>query len=73
MTISRWALGLVAGGILAAGCASPKVVTNITSRPGQMKFLYQQSTEQGLVQCKTGSDGSIDQCANKPIVFKDEE
>lgn len=73
MTSSRWLLGLVAGCALAAGCASPKIVTSITSRPGQMKFLYQQSNEQGLVQCKTTDDGSIAECANKAIVFKDEE
>lgn len=73
MTTSRWLLGLVAGCALASGCAAPKIVTNITSRPGQMKFLYQQSNEQGLVQCKTGGDGAITECANKAIVFKDEE
>lgn len=73
MTNSRWLLGLVAGGVLATGCVSPKVVTGITSRPGQMKFLYQQSKEQGLVECKTATNGDITECANKPIIFKEEE
>jgi hypothetical protein len=73
MTSSRWLLGLVAGGALAAGCTTPKIVTGITSRPGQMKFLYQQSHEQGLVQCKLTETGDISDCANKPIVFKEEE
>jgi hypothetical protein len=73
MTNSRWLLGLVAGCALATGCAAPKIVTGITSRPGQMKFLYQQSNTQGLVQCSTADNGDIKECTNKPIVFKEQE
>jgi len=73
MTSSRWLLGLVAGSALSTGCLAPKIVTQITSRPGQMKFLYAQSNEQGLVECKVADNGDIQSCVNKPIVFKEEE
>jgi len=67
--------GLLAGTLLVVGCSTPKVVTHMTSREGQAKFIYQQSSffnsKQGLVQCKASADGELSECADRPIFYKD--
>jgi hypothetical protein len=54
------------------GCAaSPRVVTAITSSRDQVKFLYVEGSDQGVIKCKVGGDGSLGQCRQMAVTFED--
>jgi hypothetical protein len=58
--------------MLAGGCASsPRVVTAITSSRDQIKFLYVEGSDQGVIKCKVGGDGSLTQCRQMAVTFED--
>jgi hypothetical protein len=65
---ATWTFVLLA---LATGCGSPRVVRGITSRGGEVKFLYQQGDETGVIKCQMAPDGALSQC--KPMTVKLEE
>jgi hypothetical protein len=55
-----------------AGCASsPRVVTAITSSRDQMKFLYFEGSDQGVIKCKVASDGALSDCRQMAVAFED--
>lgn len=64
-------------GILAAlmcastGCSQPRVVRGITSRANQVKLLYMQGSDTGIVQCKVNADGSLSACRNMQVTLED--
>lgn len=63
----------LAGGFMAFGCLTPKYVMSITSRGGEMKFLYATSAKnQGIIQCQAAPDGELSKCADKPIIFQEQ-
>jgi hypothetical protein len=65
-------IAALAGGFMAFGCLTPKYVMSITSRGGEMKFLYATSAkQQGIIECKTAPDGELSDCHDKPIVFQE--
>lgn len=54
------------------GCASnARVVTAITSSRDQVKFLYVEGSDQGVIKCKVGADGSLAQCRQMAVTFED--
>ena len=54
------------------GCASnARVVTAITSSRDQVKFLYVEGSDQGVIKCKVGADGSLGQCRQMAVAFED--
>lgn len=54
------------------GCARPRVVTAITGRGDQMKFLYVEGNEQGLVRCKVAPDGALSGCQNVAVALEED-
>lgn len=70
-TASRVAL-MVFGLALMGGCASsPRVVTAITSSRDQVKFLYVEGNDQGVIKCKVGGDGALGQCRQMTVTYQD--
>lgn len=64
---AAFALGAVCIALLG-GCTPPaKVVTKITSARDQMKFLYAQGEEQGVIKCQVAPDGALSQCRNMGV------
>ena len=67
----------IAVGILAAvafasvGCGSPRVVRGITSRADQVKFLYVEGGDTGVVKCQLGTDGSLSKCHPMTVTLED--
>ncbi len=66
-------LFLCAIGILAFfGCSQPKIITAIDSKDDTMKLIYSDgSKDVGLFVCNIGEDGSLTNCKDKPLEFKD--
>lgn len=60
MTRSLLLLVLVAGA--ASGCGSPRLVRGITSRADEVKFLYYEGAETGVVKCRINGDGTLAEC-----------
>ena len=62
---------------LVTGCAGPRIVSSMhTTRDGKFRLLYYRnaglgSTEQGIVDCKTQTNGSISGCESVKVTFKD--
>jgi phosphoribosylformylglycinamidine (FGAM) synthase-like amidotransferase family enzyme len=65
---------VVAAGLAFAlvGCAKPRVIQAITGRQDQMKFLYVEGNDQGIVRCKVNPDGSLTQCANVSVALEED-
>ena len=51
-----------------AGCAGPRIVRGVTSRGDEVKFLYYQGADTGVIKCKMGSDGALSDC--KPMTVE---
>ena len=55
-----------------AGCTKqPRVVTAITYSRDQIKFLYAEGAEQGVIKCKMNPGGALSEC--RPISVSLEE
>ena len=66
------ALGvLVAIALGAVGCGSPRVVRGITSRADQVKFLYIEGGDTGVVKCELGPDGALSNCRPMTVALDD--
>lgn len=64
--------GILAAMALASfGCAQPRVVRGITSRDDQVKFLYLQGSDTGIVKCKVGADGALSACRDMQVTLED--
>lgn len=65
----------IVGMWMLAGCAGPRVVTGVTQRGDQLKFVYFQdkgtSFEKGAVKCKAAADGTLSDCQTMQFVFKE--
>lgn len=70
---ARTRIALIAIAMAAvSGCASsPRVVTAITSSRDQIKFLYIEGSDQGVIKCKVGGDGALGQCHPMAVSFQD--
>ena len=67
-----WCVALVAGlAAVLGGCASPRVVTAITSSRDQIKFLYVEGSDQGVIKCSVGADGALSQCRRIAVSLED--
>lgn len=44
------------------GCGSPRIVRGITSRADQVKFLYHEGGDTGVVKCRVNADGTLSEC-----------
>ena len=58
----RVAVVALALGSGTAGCAGPRLVKAISSRGDEVKFLYLQGSDTGIIKCKMGADGSLVEC-----------
>ena len=66
------ALGILAAMAAASvGCGSPRVVRGITSRADQVKFLYIEGGDTGVVKCQLGSDGTLSSCRPMTVQMED--
>jgi hypothetical protein len=44
------------------GCAGPRLVKAISSRGDEVKFLYIQGSDTGIIRCKMAVDGALAEC-----------
>jgi hypothetical protein len=51
-----------AAAVASSGCGSPRLVRGITSRADQVKFLYYEGGDTGVVKCRVGGDGTLSEC-----------
>ncbi len=73
MMPTKW-IGLGLGASLAlssAACASPRVISGITSSRDQIKFLYQEGSSQGVLKCKVAPDASLSECRQMAVTIQD--
>jgi hypothetical protein len=68
-----WRAALMAIAVTSTvGCgASPRVVTAITGSRDQIKFLYFEGSDQGVVKCKVAGDGTLSACRRMAVVYED--
>jgi hypothetical protein len=63
------------GGALLTACGPPaKMIDQITmgaERTNQIKFLYSQGKDQGIVKCTVAADGALSQCRNMTVEFEE--
>ncbi len=52
----------LAAAVASSGCGSPRVVRGITSRADQVKFLYYEGGDTGVVKCRVAGDGTLSEC-----------
>ena len=64
-------LGLAFGALASVGCGSPRLCRGITSRADQVKFLYYQGGDTGVVKCRQGADGSLAECHPMTVELED--
>lgn len=75
----QWRVGLASRAALVAiavtavaGCGgSPRVVTAVTSSRDQIKFLYFEGSDQGVIKCKVAGDGALSACRRMAVVYED--
>jgi len=53
------AMGLA---LWVAGCASPRICRGITSRGDEVKFLYYEGGDTGVIRCRMAPDGALADC-----------
>ena len=77
-TLRAAGLGALTIGVgVLVGCAQPRIVTNLTGSPEQVKMITVQNMSllsaggTGLVQCERAADGTLTDCKKIPIVFND--
>jgi hypothetical protein len=62
----RWRVALIATamglGLFVEGCAAPRICRGITSRGDEVKFLYYEGGDTGVVKCKMAADGALADC-----------
>lgn len=64
MLSQRIGLAVLALSLLGsvAGCAAPRLCRGITSRGDEVKFLYYEGGNTGVIKCKMAPDGSLADC-----------
>jgi len=55
---------------MLASCSGPKIITSSTGRDEQIKFIYSQGTDQGIVKCIVADDGELKKCRPMNVKFK---
>ncbi|HWV39473.1 MAG TPA: hypothetical protein VN033_13470 [Vulgatibacter sp.] len=69
---TKWSLlAYVALIALATGCAGPRYVAASTGSKGQVKFLWTDGSDQGVVKCEVADNGDLNQCRNMNLVLED--
>ena len=56
---------------MIGGCASPRVVTAVTSSRDQIKFLYVEGSDQGVIKCSVAGDGALSGCRRMAVSLED--
>jgi hypothetical protein len=65
-------LGVLFLGALASfGCSSPRVVRGITSRADEVKFLYFEGGDTGVIKCRMAADGALAGCHPMTVSLED--
>ena len=62
---------LALAAIGSAGCSSPRIVRGITSRADEVKFLYYEGGDSGVIRCRLGADGVMSNCQPMTLVLED--
>ena len=72
MKTRAFCLGIFALAALGStGCASARVCRGITSRADEVKFLYYEGGETGVIKCKAAGDGSLSDCHPMTVTLED--
>jgi hypothetical protein len=49
-------------GVCLAGCATTRYCRGITSRGDEVKFLYYEGGDTGVIKCKMNAEGALADC-----------
>jgi hypothetical protein len=49
-------------GYVGLGCAAPRICRGITSRGDEVKFLYYEGGDTGVIKCRMAPDGALADC-----------
>lgn len=60
-------LVLAGAGLASVGCSHPRLVRGITSRNDEVKFLYVEGGDTGVIKCKMGADGALSECHSMSV------
>jgi hypothetical protein len=55
----------------SVGCSSPRLVRGITSRANEVKFLYYEGGDTGVIKCRLGPDGAMSDCHPMSVTLED--
>ncbi len=64
-------VGVVVCLLSLVACARPRVVTGITHSRDQIKFLYFEGSEQGVIQCRVLPGGALAQCHPMAVALEE--
>lgn len=66
---------LIVTAVLLGGCGSQaKMVRQITTgseRTNQIKMLYNQGNDQGVIKCNAANDGALSGCKRMTVIFEE--
>ncbi|MBK6696829.1 MAG: hypothetical protein IPG50_32255 [Myxococcales bacterium] len=62
---------VLALGLASTACSSARVCRGITSRADQVKFLYYQGGDTGVVRCRLAGDGTLADCRPMAVSLED--
>jgi hypothetical protein len=48
--------------LFVVGCAAPRICRGITSRGDEVKFLYYEGGNTGVIKCRMAPDGALADC-----------
>ena len=71
-TLRRVCLGALALlDLTTTGCSSARLCRGITSRADEVKLMYLEGGDTGVIKCKMAADGALTNCQPMQVVLKD--
>ncbi len=63
--------GALVVGLVLTGCATPRVITQISLSEGSARMIYAQAktTATGIIECERLDNGTLTNCREIPITF----
>lgn len=62
---------LLLAALASSGCSAARVCRGITSRNDEMKFLYYQGGDTGVIKCQVAGDGSLSACHPMKVTLEE--
>jgi hypothetical protein len=59
---TRCVAPIATAAMFVVGCASPRICRGITSRGDEVKFLFYEGGDTGVIKCRMAPDGALADC-----------